>query len=124
MSLILMIEDDEDNRQICRAILEHNGYEVREARDGKTGYAAARACRPALILLDIGLPVLDGWGVAKALKGDPLTADIPIVALTAHAHQRDHDMAEELGFTKFVSKPVMPTAVAETVRELIGPATP
>jgi CheY-like chemotaxis protein len=85
MTTVLLVEDDRDNRAIYRTILEHSGYLVIEAEDGETGVQLARQHRPALVLMDISIPVLDGWAATRILKSDPATAAIPIIALTAHA---------------------------------------
>ena len=119
MPLILMVEDNEDNRFVYRTILEHHGFEVIETMDGKTGVAAARARVPDLILLDISMPVMDGWAAFDLIRHDPVTAAIPIVALTAHALNSDEVKAVELGFDAFIRKPAPPLDVVAVVRRLL-----
>src|SRR5690606_74689 len=82
---VLLVEDNEDNRTVYRTILEHFGYQVIEARNGEDGVRTARETIPDLILMDISIPVIDGWEATKILKNDPTTSHIPIIALTAHA---------------------------------------
>ena len=82
---VLLVEDNEDNLAIYTAILTHSGYSVIVATDGEAALAAVRERRPGLILMDVSIPKIDGWEVTRRLKADPATAEIPIVALTAHA---------------------------------------
>lgn len=121
MAVVLLVEDNDDNRFIYRAVLEHHGYTVIEALDGQTGIAAARRHLPALILMDISMPVMDGLEATRKLKADPLTAGIPVVALTAHALKEDRARVEQAGCDAYIAKPVAPLHVVEVVRELIGP---
>ena len=119
-AVILLVEDNHDNRVIYRTILEHTGYTVLEAGDGALGLRTAREARPDLILLDISIPVMDGWEVARALKGDPGTAGIPIIALTAHAMAADRERAAEVGCDGYLAKPVEPRRVVEEVSRLLA----
>jgi CheY-like chemotaxis protein len=120
--LILLIEDHEDNRKIYRTILEHFGFRVEVAPDGREGLRLAREAAPDLILMDISIPVIDGWEVTRLLKGDEATAGIPIVALTAHALAEDRERAREVGCDGYLTKPVEPTRVIEEVRRYLGRA--
>jgi CheY-like chemotaxis protein len=124
MTTVLLVEDDRDNRAIYRTILEHSGYLVIEAEDGETGVQLARQHRPALVLMDISIPVLDGWAATRILKSDPATAAIPIIALTAHALAEDREKAAEAGCDSYLSKPVAPRRVVAEVQRFIGPAQP
>jgi two-component system, cell cycle response regulator DivK len=119
---VLLVEDNEDNRIIYRMILEHHGYEVIEAHDGQAGIDMARSSGPDLILMDISLPVMDGWEATRVLKAEPPTSTIPIVALTAHALRSDEAKATELGFDAFIRKPAEPKLVLEIVQQFVGPA--
>jgi CheY-like chemotaxis protein len=119
---VLLVEDNEDNRIIYRMILEHHGYHVLEAHDGQSGIDMARASDPDLILMDISLPVMDGWEATKVLKAALPTSVIPIVALTAHALRSDEAKAEEIGFDAFIRKPAEPKLVLEIVQQFVGPA--
>ena len=121
---VLLVEDNLDNQVIYRMILEHYGYEVIEAGDGRLGVELARERRPDLILMDISLPVMDGWDATRILKGDPDTAAIPVIALTAHAMQSDEARAEEIGFDAFIRKPAEPKLVLRTVQRFLGHAPP
>jgi two-component system cell cycle response regulator DivK len=82
---VLLVEDNEDNRIVYSTILRHFGYTVMEALNGEEGIAKARTEKPDLILMDISIPIIDGWEATQVLKHDPNTRDIPIIALTAHA---------------------------------------
>ena len=119
---VLLVEDNEDNRIIYRMILEHHGYEVIEAHDGQAGIDMARNSGPDLILMDISLPVMDGWEATRVLKAEAPTSSIPIVALTAHALRSDEAKAAELGFDAFIRKPAEPKLVLEIVQQFVGPA--
>lgn len=122
-AVILLVEDNHDNRVIYRTILEHTGYTVLEAGDGEVGLRTAREARPDLVLLDISIPLMDGWEVARALKADPGTAEIPIIALTAHAMNADRERAAEVGCDGYLAKPVEPRRVVEEVARLLTRAS-
>jgi CheY-like chemotaxis protein len=117
---LLLVEDNEDNRIIYSTVLRHIGYEVVEAVDGVEAIALARSVRPDLILMDISLPQIDGWEATRILRQDPLTRDIPIIALTAHALADDRERAQAIGFTSYLAKPVEPRAVVAEVQRWIG----
>ena len=106
MTTILIVEDNEMNRDMLSRRLERRGYAVLLAIDGETGVAAARAQTPDLILMDMSLPVLDGWEATRQLKGDPLLRNIPIIALTAHAMANDRDKALAAGCDDYDTKPI------------------
>ena len=103
---ILLVEDDEMNRDMLSRRLIKRGYEVVIATDGQQGVDLARSENPALILMDMSLPVMDGWTATRALKDDPSTSGIPIIALTAHAMSGDENKAREAGCDEFDTKPV------------------
>lgn len=103
---ILYVEDNDDNIYMLKLRLERKGVDVVVARDGLAGIEAARAERPDLILMDLGLPVLDGWEAAKRLKADPSTQAIPIIALSAHAMPGDRFQAMGAGCDEYDTKPV------------------
>lgn len=113
---ILLVEDNLDNRTVYRLILEHAGYRVLEAVDGEEGIRLARERQPDLILMDIAIPLIDGWTATRILKADETTRHIPIIALTAHALPADRAMAAEAGCDGYLSKPVAPRRVLEEVR--------
>lgn len=118
--LVLLVEDNSDNRGIYRTILEHGGFGVLEAEDGQTGVDMAREHRPDLILMDVSIPVMDGWEATRILKEDPDTASIQIIALTAHAMHSDRLRAAEVGCDGYIAKPVLPRVVLSEVRQRLG----
>jgi CheY-like chemotaxis protein len=117
---VLLVEDNEDNRIVYSTILQHFGYVVMEALNGEEGIAKARAERPDLILMDISIPVIDGWEATQVLKRDPETRGIPIIALTAHALASDREKAMEVGCDSYLAKPCEPKAVVSEVEKFIG----
>jgi CheY-like chemotaxis protein len=113
---ILLVEDNADNQAIYRTILEHSGFTVVSAWDGEEAVRVARETLPALILMDISIPLMDGLSATRILKADPATAGIPIVALTAHAMQEDRAKALDAGCDGYLAKPVEPRRVMEEAR--------
>ena len=106
MPKILLVEDNEMNRDMLSRRLQRRGYEVVMAVDGKDGVTKAQAEAPALILMDMSLPILDGWEASRQLKAAPVTAGIPIIALTAHALSGDREKALAAGCDDFDTKPI------------------
>ncbi|HYI11949.1 MAG TPA: response regulator [Thermoanaerobaculia bacterium] len=106
MRRILIVEDNEMNRDMLSRRLQRNGYEVLLAVDGETGIAAARTHTPDLVLMDMSLPVIDGWEATRRMKEDDLLRGIPIIALTAHAMANDRDKALEAGCDDYDTKPI------------------
>ena len=104
--VILIIEDNERNLKLARDILNHVGYRTLEAENGEDGLALARAELPHLVLMDVQLPGMDGVEALSRLRADPLTADIPVVALTAFAMKDDRDRFLALGFDAYLEKPL------------------
>jgi DNA-binding response OmpR family regulator len=117
---VLVIDDEGPIRLLCRVNLEAEGMEVLEAADGPSGLASARAELPDVILLDVMMPGLDGWGVAEELLDDERTSGIPIVFLTARAELRDRARGIDLGGVDYVTKPFNPVELAPLVRELLA----
>lgn len=105
---ILVIEDNEQNLYLVRFILEKNGYEVHAAMDGRTGIDMADQLKPDLILLDIQLPVMDGYSVARNLRSNPNVSGVPIVAVTSHAMVGDREKAMSVGCNGYIEKPINP----------------
>ena len=103
---ILLVEDNELNRDMLSRRLERKGYVIQMAVDGAQGVTMAMELRPALILMDLSLPVMDGWEATRRLKGNLETATIPIIALTAHARAEDEKTARDAGANDFDTKPV------------------
>ena len=106
MPKILLVEDNEMNRDMLSRRLQRKGYEVVLAVDGQSGVEMARTEAPDLILMDMSLPVLDGWEATRRLKADAATQHIPVIALTAHAMSSDRDKALEAGCDDYDTKPV------------------
>ena len=106
MPTILLVEDNELNRDMLSRRLVRRGYRVITAQDGQEGYDMGCAELPDLILMDVGLPKMDGWQVTALLKGRPETSRIPIIALTAHALSTDRDHARAVGCDDYDTKPV------------------
>ncbi|MGH7482187.1 MAG: response regulator [Longimicrobiales bacterium] len=119
---VLIVEDNEDNRIVYTTILAHHGYEVLEAKNGEEGIQIARDHHPDLILMDISVPVIDGWKATKILKEDHDTAAIPVIALTAHALAEDRETARSVGCDGYLAKPCEPRTVVAEVEKFIGPA--
>jgi len=120
---ILIVEDNEDNRIVYSTMLRHFGFAVDEAENGAEGILKARTGLPDLILMDIAIPLVDGWEAVQRLKKDPATAGIPIVALTAHAMPADRERAIEVGCDGYLAKPCEPRAVVEEVRRILESKT-
>jgi CheY-like chemotaxis protein len=119
---ILLIEDNDDNVEIYRTMLEHMGYRVLVAGDGVEGVRCAREEAPDLILLDILIPGIDGWDVARLLKADDRTRGIPLVAVTAQALASDRAKAEAIGMDGYFSKPIEPRQLVTEVEQFLTPA--
>lgn len=118
---ILLIEDNEQNRYLVTFLLERSGYTVWSFADGARGIDAARTRTPALILLDIQLPTMDGYAVARALRLNETLRGVPIVAVTSYAMPGDREKALEAGCTAYIEKPINPeTFVAEVELALAG----
>lgn len=119
MTKILYVEDNEDNVYMLTRRLERSGFEVVVAADGEQGVEVARAERPDLILMDLSLPVLDGWQATRRLKALAETRTIPIIALSAHAMPGDREKALEAGCDDYDSKPVRLPGLLAKIRELL-----
>lgn len=120
MPKILLVEDDAMNRDMLSRRLVKRDYDVVIATDGEQGVAMARSEAPDIVLMDMSLPVMDGWTATRALKGDGATAGIPIIALTAHAMSGDEDKAREAGCDDFDTKPVELNRLLGKIERLIG----
>ena len=118
MKKILIVEDNEMNRDMLSRRLTRKGYDVEIAEDGALGLAAMRSYEPDLVLMDMGLPVMDGWTATSTAKADPEIADIPIIALTAHALEADKVRAIEAGADDFDTKPVDLSRLLEKIEAL------
>ena len=117
---ILLVEDNEMNRDMLSRRLTRNGYEVVIAVDGQQGVDMAAAQRPDLILMDMSLPVMDGWEATRRVKADPATKAIPVIALTAHAMAQDREQALAAGCDDFDTKPVELPRLLEKIKTLLA----
>jgi CheY-like chemotaxis protein len=119
MTKILYVEDNEDNVYMLKRRLERAGFEVIVAADGEQGLAVAHDQRPDLILMDLSLPVLDGWQATRRLKGAEETRTIPVIALSAHAMPGDREKALEAGCDDYDAKPVKLPSLLAKIRALL-----
>jgi CheY-like chemotaxis protein len=124
MPKILLVEDNEINRDMLSRRLERRGYRVAIALDGEQGVSMAGLEAPDLILMDMSLPVLDGWEAARRLKAAPETRTIPIIALTAHAMVGDREKAIESGCDDYDTKPVEFQRLLEKIETILAKGTP
>jgi two-component system, cell cycle response regulator DivK len=116
---ILVVEDQEDNRQILRDLLANAGFDMIEAEDGVQAIVAASKHRPDLILMDIQLPMVDGYEATRRIKADPALSAIPIIVVTSYALSGDEDKAREAGCDAYVAKPYSPRALLAKIREYL-----
>ena len=116
---ILVVEDTEDNRQIIRDLLTSAGYEMIEALDGEQGVVMAAEQKPDLILMDMQLPVLDGYEATRRIKSDPALAHIPVIAVTSYALSGDEAKTKEAGCDGYVAKPYSPRQLLAKIREFL-----
>lgn len=114
---ILVADDDADNRIIARAILEASGYDVVEAKDGEEAMAAVFSERPDALLLDLSMPKINGWEVARQLREKPSVSHMPIIAFTAHAIIGDELKAKAAGCDDYISKPCAPIEVLNKIKK-------
>jgi len=114
---ILVVEDQEDNRRILRDLLTSVGFQVLEAEDGAQGIAAAEAQRPDLILMDIQMPVMDGYEATRRLKADPALAAIPVIVVTSYALSGDEEKARAAGCDDYITKPYSPRQLLAKVNQ-------
>jgi two-component system cell cycle response regulator DivK len=121
MVRILYVEDNEDNIYMLQNRLRRQGFDVLIARDGASGVELAKAERPDLILMDLGLPVMDGWEASRRLKSDDTTSSIPVIALSAHAMSNDKAEALEAGCDEYDVKPVEWGRLLTKIRALLPP---
>ncbi len=116
---ILIADDHDDNRELLQLLLAGAGYDVREAKDGSECLAIVRNEPPDLIVMDLSMPVLDGWGVLQELKADQRTLTVPCMAFTAHA-KLDRNEALETGFKAYVSKPYTAKTLLKTIATVLA----
>lgn len=116
---ILVVEDQEDNRQIVRDLLTANDYEMTEAENGEEALVAVAKDRPDLILMDIQLPIMDGYEVTRRIKADPSLSSIPVIAVTSYALSGDEEKARAAGCDDFVPKPFSPRQLLAKIRQYL-----
>ena len=117
---VLVVEDQEDNRRILSVYLEYVGFRVVSAVNGAEGVSAARSERPSVIVMDISMPVLDGYQALRVLRDDPELANTPVIALTAHALSTDREAVLAAGFDSYLAKPIEPRLVAAEVKRILA----
>jgi CheY-like chemotaxis protein len=120
MPKILIVEDNEPSRDVLARRLERRGYSVVVAVDGQQAVAVARSAQPDLILMDLGLPVMDGWEATRQLKGDRSTRHMPIIVLSAHAMTKDRELALAAGGDEFDTKPLRFPQLLEKIEFLLA----
>ena len=120
---ILVVEDQEDLRGILRDLLTGSGYEVAEAADGSDGVAKAKSVRPDLILMDIQLPVIDGYEATRLIKADPNLAATPVIAVSSFAMKGDEEKARASGCDSYVTKPYSPLQLLRLIQGFLGEGT-
>jgi two-component system, cell cycle response regulator DivK len=117
---ILVVEDQEDNRQILRDLLGSAGYDLIEAENGEEALAAVAKHRPDLVLMDIQLPIMDGYEATRRLKADPKFKAIPIIVVTSYALSGDEGKAREAGCDAYVTKPYSPRLLLAKIKEFLS----
>lgn len=121
--LVLVVDDFEDNRAMYAEYLAYSGYSVEQAADGEEALKLAQNLLPDIVVMDLSLPVMDGWEATRRLKADERTRRIPVIALTGHALASHSRGAREAGCDAFLAKPCLPEKLVEKVEELIHPKT-
>ena len=116
---ILVVEDQPDNRQIIRDMLADTGYEIAEAENGEEALAAIAKARPDLILMDIQLPIMDGYEATRRIKADPELKSIPIIVVTSYALSGDDNKAHAAGCDAYVTKPYSPRQLLAKIKEFL-----
>jgi CheY-like chemotaxis protein len=117
--LVLVVDDFADNREMYSEYLSFSGYDVIEAQNGKEAIDAARARLPDIIIMDLSLPVMDGWEATRTLKADELTRGIPVVALTGHALEGHSRGAKDAGCDSFLAKPCLPEQLVAEIKRML-----
>jgi CheY-like chemotaxis protein len=123
MKQILIVEDKATSRELLRAVLERQGYGVIEAKDGEEALQQLRTATLDLVLLDLQIPIRNGYDVLQRIRSDDRLAHLPVVALTASAMQGDREKALAAGFTGYIAKPVGPAQLRELVTQMLGAAS-
>ena len=116
---VLLVEDDRDSREIYGSVLRHAGYLVMEATHGEEGIMLAQRHRPDVIVMDLGLPHVDGWTATAAIKKDPGTSHIPVIAITVHVQDFYRGRAQAVGCDSFLDKPCTPTRLVGEITRIL-----
>jgi CheY-like chemotaxis protein len=117
---IVLIEDDEASQYFYGTILRRHGFTVRSARFGAAGLKAVRDDPPGVVVLDLGLPELDGLEVLRQIRGDPATRHIPVLVITVHVYEHDREAAEAAGCDEFLAKPLPPSELLAAVQRVLA----
>lgn len=120
MKKILVVEDTNDNLEILQLVLEREGYAVLVATDGLKGVAMAKSEKPDLVLMDIRIPEIDGYEATRRIKADPVTAAIPVIAVTSYAMSGDRKKSMDAGCNDYITKPYLPPDLIAMVRKFTG----
>ncbi len=118
--LILVVDDTEDTRQLYAHVLEAAGYRVEQAANGQQALDMIAVDKPAIVLMDLSMPVMDGWEATTRIKGDPTTSDVVVIALTGHVTEMGLARAKEAGADIICTKPCLPDVVLKHVRRMLG----
>ena len=118
--LILVVDDTEDTRLLYAEVLAHAGYRVEQATNGQEALDVIAVNKPAVVLMDLSMPVMDGWEATARIKGDPHTANVVVIALTGHATHMGLRLAQQAGADVICAKPCLPDVVLTHVRKLLG----
>jgi two-component system cell cycle response regulator DivK len=118
--LILVVDDTEDTRQLYAHVLEAAGYRVEQATNGQEALDMIALDKPAIVLMDLSMPVMDGWEATTRIKGQPTTSDVVVIALTGHATELGLTRAKEAGADVICTKPCLPDVVLKHVRTVLG----
>jgi two-component system cell cycle response regulator DivK len=121
---VLLIEDDEASQYVYGTVLRRNGFTVRSARFGKAGLQAAISDPPTIVVLDLGLPELDGLEVLRAIKQHPATSHVPVLVITVHAFEHDRERAMAAGCDEFLPKPLLPSELLAAVHRAMEHCAP
>ena len=117
---ILIVEDNPQNRLLVKDVLEFYGYEIMEAEDGQAGIEMAKKYKPDLILMDLQMPVMDGFTAGKIIRGDPDTKNIKMIAVTSFAMLGDKERVMEAGFDHYIAKPINTRELPDLIKEILG----
>ena len=116
---VLVIEDNKSNQKLFRIILKYEGFEVIETDDGETGISIAKKEIPDIILMDIRLPIMNGIEAFQVLQADPVTQNIPVIAVTSYGMRGEKEKLLAIGFTAYIAKPISKQVLIDTIKEIL-----